>query len=185
MLTDIEMTKTERFEEMAVIHIDLIYNFVLHTLGREHDAQILVQEIYIKAYKCFDDFDYETDCKLWLLKITKETLVKFVLCNSNRLHTSSISNMKSDIKTSDIDSEDYVVKAIHSLPTKCRMIVILADVEKLSYNEISYIIGCPVKTVASKLRVSRQIIKRKLQNGFDRYCYQGRQSSEQEVFSCG
>jgi len=183
------MTKTEKFEAMAVIHIDLIYNFVLHALGREYDAQILVQEIYIKAYKYFDDFDYGTDYKLWLLKITKDTLTKFVLNKKNCTHTSSISNNKSNIRTSDkvsgnemseIDSEEYIAKAIYSIPIKYRMIVILADIEKFSYSDISYIIGCPVKTIVSRLQISRKILKRKLQSCFDWHSYKGNQSLQQE-----
>lgn len=185
------MTKTEKFETMAVIHIDLIYNFVLHALGREYDAQILIQEIYIKAYKYFDDFDYGTDYKLWLLKITKDALTKFVLNKKICTHTSSISNKNtrtsdkvSRNETSEINSEDYVAKAIYSMPIEYRMIVILADIEKFSYSDISYIIGCPVKTIVSGLQTSRKILKRKLQSCFDRYGYKGNQSLQQEVLSC-
>jgi RNA polymerase sigma-70 factor (ECF subfamily) len=187
------MTKTEKFEAMAVIHIDLIYNFVLHALGREYDAQILVQEIYIKAYKYFDDFVDETDCKLWLLKITKDALTKFVLSKKNCTHTSSISDNQSNTRTSDkvsrnetseIDSEDYVAKAIYSMPIKYRMIVILADIEKFSYSDISYVIGCPVKIVASRLQTSRQILKRKLQSCFDCYDYKENQSFQQDMLNC-
>ncbi|MDQ1316809.1 MAG: hypothetical protein QG588_458, partial [Candidatus Poribacteria bacterium] len=131
--------------------------------------------------------------KLWLLKITKDALTKFVLSKKNCTRTSSISDNKSNARTSDkvsrnemleIDSEDYVAKAIYSMPIKYRMIVILADIEKFSYSDISYIIGCPVNTIVSKLQTSRQILKRKLQSCFDLYGYKGNQSLQQEVLSC-
>jgi RNA polymerase sigma-70 factor, ECF subfamily len=173
MPVDVETSKIEKFESMAIIHIDSIYNFALYMTGNECNAQDLVQYTYIKAYKRFDDLQDETDYKAWLLKISVDAIMKSIKYGNapanisgtldNEESINHISNEKTfDEDTSDKDLEDDVVKAIQSLPIKCRMIVILADIENFSYREISYILDCSMGTVASTLHEGRQMLKEKL-----------------------
>jgi len=160
MPINVGISKMERFESTAVIYIDSIYSFALYMTENECDAQDLVQYTYIKAYKHFEDLEGETNYKAWLLRISVDAFMK------------SIPYGKFEDETSERDLEDDVARAIQSLPIKYRMIVILADIEKFSYREISYIIDCPVETVGPKLREGRQMLKEKLQIYSDRYSYQ-------------
>ncbi|MDQ1316440.1 MAG: polymerase sigma-70 factor, subfamily [Candidatus Poribacteria bacterium] len=195
MPVDIGTSKIERFESIAVVYIDSIYSFALYMTENECDAQDLVQYTYIKAYKHFDDLEDETNYKAWLLKISVDAFMKSIPHGNmpaNVSHTSNneeFMNHISDEKTfkeetSEKDIKDDVTMAIQSLPIKYRMIVILADIEKFSNSEISYILNCPMGTVTSKLHEGRQMLKEKLQIYSDRYGYQENQSCEKEVSSC-
>lgn len=195
MPIDVGISKMERFESIAVTYIDSIYSFASYMTENECDAQDLVQHTYIRAYKHFDDLEDETNYKAWLLKISVDAFMKSIPHSKMPANVSRASNNEefmnhiSDEKTfkeeaPEKDLEDDVVKAIQSLPIKCRMIVILADIEKFSYGEISYILDCPIGTVASKLHEGHQILKEKLQNCFDRYGYKGNSSLQQEGLSC-
>jgi RNA polymerase sigma-70 factor (ECF subfamily) len=195
MPIDVGISKMERFESTAVIYIDSIYSFALYMTENECDAQDLVQYTYIKAYKHFDDLEDNTDYKAWLLKISVGAFMKSIphgKMPANIFHTpdnEEFMNHTSDEKTfeeetSEKDLEDDVARFIQSLPIECRMIVILADIEKFSYKEISHIIDCPMGTVASKLHEGRQMLKEKLQIYSDRYGYQESQNCEKEVSSC-
>jgi len=191
-LTDPEIKmKTKVFETMDLPHIDSVYTFALYMVGNESDAEELVQDIYLRAYKFLDRYKKGTNCKAWLLKLSVDALMKFFSLNNIITCIPQISgNEKSWItseressgyETTEKGSEDDVDKVIHSLPIMYRMIIMLADMEKFSYREISYIIGCPIGTVVSKLHEGHQILKEKLLVHLDQYNYQESQSYKQEV----
>jgi len=173
ILTDpkIEM-KTKAFETMALPHIDSVYRVALYMLGNESDAEELVQNTYLRAYKFLDRYEKGTNCKVWLLKLSVDALMKFFSLNNIITRIPQISENEKSWITSERESFGYetiekvsvddVDKAIQSLPIMCRMIVIFADMEKFSYREISYITGCPIGTVVSRLHEGHQILKEKL-----------------------
>ena len=139
---EVETSRTERFKEMILEHIDSIYRFALYMTGNENDTQDLYQNIYVKACKGFDDLEDKTKFKAWLLKMSLDALIKFA----------------PSYEISEKNLEDDVDRAMYSLSIKYRIFIILADIENFSYKEISYITSCPVGTVASKLYESRQIM---------------------------
>ena len=63
------------FEKEAVPHLDAVYNFALRMTGDEDDADDLVQETYLKAFRFFDKFENGTNCKAWLFRILKNSFI--------------------------------------------------------------------------------------------------------------
>jgi RNA polymerase sigma-70 factor, ECF subfamily len=169
MPIEVEASRTERFKGMMLKYTDTIYRFALYMTGNEYDAQDLFQRICVVAYKSFDGLEDETNYRAWLLKISVDTLIKFV----------------PTYEVSEKNLEDDIDRAIYSLPVKYRMTIILADVENFTYKEISYIIGCPVMTVASELYEGRQTLKQKMQIFFNQRSYQKMQNCKKEVFCFG
>jgi RNA polymerase sigma-70 factor, ECF subfamily len=163
----VEASRTERFKGMMLKYTDTIYRFALYMTGNDYDAQDLFQKICVVAYKNFNGLEDETNYRAWLLKISVDTLTNFV----------------PTYEVSEKNLEDDVDRAIYSLPVRYRMIIILADVENFTYKEISYIISCPVITVASELYEGRQTLKQKLHIFFNQHSCQEIQSCEKEV-SC-
>ena len=166
--------KTETFEELAVIHIDSIYRFALLMVGNRNDAQNLVQDTYLRAYKSFDKFEKNTNCRIWLLKTLKDTLSKSIQRNTRNsrivyisvneeIDNESSTNNTSEDETPDNLLEDAFFNAIISLPIKFRIFILLADVENFSYKEISYIIGCSIEIVKSALYRGHRLLNKKLQ----------------------
>ena len=156
MSINVNTKKIERFKANTLIHIDTIYRFSLYMVGNIFDAQDLVQNIYIRAYKYFNDLEDGVDTKAWLLKISKNVFMNYAQHNATSIQTGNKTSMDN---TSMDDSKDDVVKVIYSLPVKYRIAVILTDVEGLSYKESSEIIGCSMKTFVSILYKGHQILR--------------------------
>jgi len=151
MSIDARALKTDEFETITAKYMDSIYSFILYTLGDEYYAQNLIQNIYIMAYKRFDDLGDNINYKSWLFKISTDVLMNFISYNNVPAYTS-------------ISEENGLFEAMHSLPIQHRIAIILADVEEFSYIEISYIIGHPVKKVVSMLHKGRKVLKEKMYN---------------------
>jgi RNA polymerase sigma-70 factor (ECF subfamily) len=173
MDTEAEL-KTGTFEELAVIHIDSIYRFALLIVGNKHDAQNLVQDTYLRAYKSFDKLEKNANCRIWLLKTLKDTLSKSIQRNTRNskiayisvneeIDNESSTNNTSEDETSENLLENAFFNAIIALPIKFRIFILLADVENFSYKEISYIIGCSIEIVKSVLYRGHRLLNKKLQ----------------------
>ncbi len=70
-----EQLKQREFQDEAIVHINALYNYALHLTLNPHDANDLVQETYLKAYKFFGSFEKGTNCKAWLFKILKNNYI--------------------------------------------------------------------------------------------------------------
>lgn len=182
MLTTEAESKAERFESVALEHMDSIYRFALYMTGNESDAHDFVQDTYLKAYRFFDKFREGTNCKAWLLTILKNTFINSVRRDKRHpqmVHLSEMEEYGMDLPVED-DPEDWIFgdlfnddvsAAIDSLPVVYRTVVLLADVECLSYKEISEIVECPIGTVMSRLCRGRRLLRKKLQSYATRYGY--------------
>lgn len=177
-----EELKAERFKETAVKHINSLYSFALYMAKNESDAQDLVQDTYLRAYRFFDKFQEGTNCKAWLIKILRNTFINSLRRNNrypNMVRLSEMedqglelaSNPEYDDEISGELFDDDVTAAVESLPDSYRFVVMLADVEGLSYKEIADLIGCPIGTVMSRLCRGRRLLKRKLRNYALQYGY--------------
>ncbi len=181
-LIDEEELKAERFNEIAIKHIDSIYRFALYMAQNENDAQDLVQDTYLRAYRFFDKFQEGTNCKAWLLKILKNTFINSLRRNKRNPNMIRLSDMEEQgidlASNSEFDGEvsgeifdDNVTAAVESLPDSYKSVIILADVEGLSYREIADLVGCPIGTVMSRLCRGRRLLKKKLRNYALQYGY--------------
>jgi len=163
------------FEQEALPHLPALYSAALRMTRNEKDAEDLVQDTLLRAYRFFDTFQAGTNCKSWLFRILTN-----VFCNRyrerEREHVvltdaeSSSANLEQfvgggtdgrDIETALLGrmvSTD-VEKALAAVPSDFRMAVILADLEDFSYKEIAEIMDCPAGTVMSRLFRGRKILQ--------------------------
>lgn len=169
----------KEFEREALPHMDALYNFALRMTGDGDDANDLVQDTFLKAFRFFDKFERGTNCKAWLFRIMKNTFI-----NSYRKKTKEpdkvdyeeVENFYENVKPSSTDSahlekeiydnllDDEISSAIASLPDDFKTVIILSDIEGFTYDEIADFIDCPVGTVRSRLHRARKMLFAKLQN---------------------
>ncbi|MES1166000.1 MAG: sigma-70 family RNA polymerase sigma factor [Verrucomicrobiota bacterium] len=167
------------FEREAVPHLPALYSAALRLTRNERDADDLVQDAMLRAYRFFDTFQAGTNCKAWLFRILTN-----VFCNRYRERErereilneaeSSDANVeqfvagahasRGDVETALLGRiiSDDVERALAAVPQDFRLAVILADLEDFSYKEIAEIMECPAGTVMSRLYRGRKILQRSL-----------------------
>jgi RNA polymerase sigma-70 factor (ECF subfamily) len=167
------------FEKEFLPHIDALYNFGYHLTYNEDDANDLVQETYLKAYRFIDSYEQGTNAKAWLFKILKNGFIndyRKKVKQPNKVDYEEIGayHDQEDTKfvgTVDLRQEifqdmigDEVTKAINSLPVDFRTVILLCDVEGFTYEEIAKIINIPIGTVRSRLHRARNMLKEVLRD---------------------
>jgi RNA polymerase sigma-70 factor (ECF subfamily) len=169
---------TSDFEREALPHLQALYAAALRMTRNEKDAEDLVQDTLLRAYRFFDTFEAGTNCKAWLFRILTN-----VFCNRYREREREHEIM-TEAESSDANLEQFlagvgqgadgrdaegallgrmvsadVEKALAAVPPDFRMAVILADLEDFSYKEIAEIMECPAGTVMSRLYRGRKILQ--------------------------
>ncbi len=171
--------RDEIFHDEFLPHIDALYNFAYHLAYNEEDANDLVQETYLKAYRFIDSYDAGTNAKAWLFKILKNAFINEYRKKSKqpaRVDYEDFigyqdSDDRSNVEFVDLRQEifqgmigDEVTKALNSLPVDFRTVVLLCDVEGFSYEEIAKITDIPIGTVRSRLHRARNMLKEQLKS---------------------
>jgi len=161
------------FEKEAVPHLDAVYNFALRMTGDEDDADDLVQETFLKAFRFFDKFEKGTNCKAWLFRILKNSFIndyRKTTKEPNKVDYDDIQNFYENIKADEVETQHYeedafsnllddeISKAISELPEDFRTVVILSDIEGFTYEEIADFVDIPVGTVRSRLHRARKML---------------------------
>jgi RNA polymerase sigma factor (sigma-70 family) len=179
VMLDNDTKRRERvFEVEFLPQIDALYNFAFHLTFNEDDANDLVQETYLKAFRFIDSYHEGTNAKAWLFKILKNAFINHYRKKSNRptkvdyKEIVTFQNAENDTNFSsymDLREEmfqgmmgDEVTNAINSLPVDFRTVILLCDIEGFKYEEISKIIDIPIGTVRSRLHRARNMLKEKL-----------------------
>ena len=168
----------DEFEALAMGHLDPLYAAALRLTKNERDAEDLVQDTFLRAYRFFDKFERGTNIKAWLFKILTNTFinryrrkVKERSVVEDERETVHERFMSRDVSEHAANPEQYffdrllgddVLKAIDALPLDFRMVVILADLQEFSYKEIAEILDCPVGTVMSRLYRGRKLLQKYL-----------------------
>ena len=165
------------FEQEAVPHMDILYNYALRMTSNSDDAHDLVQETFLKAYRFWDKYEKGTNIRAWLFRIMKNSYINRYRKETKEPETvdyNDIQNFYNTIRYESADPndlqqqifggllEDNVARAIESLPEDFRTVVILCDIEGLSYEEISDFVHCPIGTVRSRLHRGRKMLRTKL-----------------------
>jgi RNA polymerase sigma-70 factor (ECF subfamily) len=168
----------QRFEREALVHAEPLYRAALRMTKNETDAQDLVQETFLRAYKNFDRFEEGTNCKAWLFRIMTNTFINtyrskqkeagsvpFDDVDDNYLYNqlaegSESGDPEKDLFAKMVDKD--VVEAIEQLPAEFRMVVVLAFYEGFAYQEIADILGIQVGTVKSRLHRGRKMLQKLL-----------------------
>jgi len=179
------------FEEEFLPQIDALYNFAYHLTYNEEDANDLVQETYLKAYRFIDKYDVGTNAKAWLFKILKNAFINEYRKKTKRptkvdyeeivnYHDEEDSNYSSymDLREEMFQSMmgDEVTNAINSLPVDFRTVILLCDIEGFTYEEISKIIDIPIGTVRSRLHRARNMLKQQLKAYAEKFGYKDKRS---------
>lgn len=168
-----ETDKKRRFDTDMVPHMNLIYNYALYLTGDREEANDLLQETFLKAYRFFDKFEEGTNAKAWLYRIMRNTFINEYrrvkrLPNHVEYEEQSTPHQmlpqdprqSTDLRER-IDAEtfeDEVAVAISSLPEKFKSVIVLRDVEDLPYEEIAEALDIPIGTVRSRLHRARAIL---------------------------
>lgn len=167
----------KEFEREALPHMDALYNFALRMTGDSDDANDLVQDTFLKAFRFFDKFEKGTNCKAWLFRIMKNTFINTYRKKTkepDKVDYEEVENFYENIKASSTDSahlekeiyenllDDDISSAIASLPDDFKTVIILSDIEGFTYDEIADFTDCPVGTVRSRLHRARKMLFAKL-----------------------
>lgn len=161
------MGNTARFEQIVLPHLDAAYNLARWLVRNQQDAQDVVQESYLRAFKFFSGFQ-GGDPRAWLLKIVRNTSYTFL--EKNR-PASMAEEFDEKIHATDAgapDAESEMVRGVESrmlrealaaLPVNFREILILRELEGMSYKEIAEVVNVPMGTVMSSLARGRERLR--------------------------
>src|SRR5206468_1242356 len=170
-----------KFEELAMEHMGSLYTAALRMTRSPSDAEDLVQETYLKAYRAFESFQEGTNLKAWLYRILTNTFINSYRAKKRRPEQTEIDEVEdlylyrrlggleaaaagrsAEDEVMDLFTDTEVKSAIESLPDQFRMAVLLADVEGFSYKEIAEILDIPIGTVMSRLHRGRKALQKSL-----------------------
>lgn len=169
--------KHEEFVREAIPHMDLLYNYALRMTGSPDDADDLVQETYLKAYRFWDKYEKGTNIRAWLFRIMRNSYINRYRKETKEPETvdyEEIQNYYNVIRGDSVDENDLqrkmygaalsddVARALESLPEDFRTAVILSDIEGCTYEEIAEFIDVPIGTVRSRLHRGRKLLQAKL-----------------------
>ncbi len=169
--------RKEDFEKEAMPHINLLQNYAYRMVGNRLDADDLIQETYLRAFRFFNKFEKGTNCKAWLFRIMKNLFINDYRKSQKqpgKVDYGEIENFFESIKSDKLDTNDLQEKvfsnlldddlttALNSLQDDFKTVVILCDLEGLSYEEIAEFVQCPIGTVRSRLHRGRKLLQQKL-----------------------
>jgi len=164
------------FEKEVLPHISSLFGAALRLTRSSSDAEDLVQETYLKAFRSFTQFELGTNCKAWLFRILTNTFInkyrrkvkeREILEEEKYNSTFSVQSFVSALTQQDSPEEimterhlsDEVIKSIEKVPMDFRMVVILSDIYSFSYREVAQLMQIPIGTVMSRLFRGRRILQ--------------------------
>lgn len=164
--------RLREFEEVALVHLDALYQTALRLTRSRAEADDVVQETFLRAFKSFDRFNPGTNCRAWLFTIMRNAFLNRVRAASHEVLEEDMDQREAErtsTTATGVPSPEEtffqtvlhgdVDRALKELPTLFREAVILADLEGLSYREIADVLGCPIGTVMSRLSRGRRLLR--------------------------
>ncbi len=162
-------------------HMGSLYTAALRMTRNPSDAEDLVQETYLKAYRAFDTFQEGTNLKAWLYRILTNTFINAYRARKRRPDETDIEDLENlylyrrlgglegasagrsaEEEVLEQFTEAEIKEAIEALPEQFRLAVLLGDVEGFSYKEIAEILDIPIGTVMSRLHRGRRALQKRL-----------------------
>lgn len=163
-----EYDRRVRFEQLILPHLEAAYNLARWLTHNDQDAQDMVQEAYLRAFRFFPSFR-GGDSRAWLLTIVRNTCYTWL----HQRHTDEIFDEElHEVESEEPNPEEVQVhlveqqklkEAIEVLPVEFREVIILRELEEMSYKEISAVAHLPVGTVMSRLARARRRLQSYLQ----------------------
>jgi RNA polymerase sigma-70 factor (ECF subfamily) len=172
------MVSKTYFEQTALVHLDFLYNLGLKITRNEDDAQDLVQETFLRAYRFFDKYEPGTNCKAWLYRILKNTYINHyrkqhrrpmevdfgAIEETQESQVEGTGGKPSDPEELLMNSllREDVRQAFSQLPAGYREALALSLVAGYSYREIADMLGCPIGTIMSRIHRARKLMQKQL-----------------------
>jgi RNA polymerase sigma-70 factor (ECF subfamily) len=174
------MADRSTFEDQAMQFAPALYSAALRMTRNPSDAEDLVQETYLRAYRGFGGFTEGTNLRAWLYRILTNTYINAYRAKQRRPDERELDDVEelylyrrlealnpasgrsAEDELMDWFTEAEVKEAVESLPEQFRLAVLLADIEGFSYKEIAEILDVPIGTVMSRLHRGRKALERKL-----------------------
>jgi RNA polymerase sigma-70 factor (ECF subfamily) len=179
--------KREKFDKEALVHLDALHRTALRMTRNENEAEDLVQETFLKAYRFWDKFEEGSNCRAWLFKIMTNIFINNYRAKSRTPQVVDLQDVDDDFLFGQLSAlgpsenpeqhffakvfDDDVKKAIEELPEDFRLVVVLSFLDGFSYEEIAEIAGLQIGTVKSRLHRGRKLLQKSLweyavRNGF-------------------
>jgi RNA polymerase sigma-70 factor (ECF subfamily) len=173
-----KLNKDEIFEREFLPYSDALHSFAFRLVREENDANDLVQETFLRAYRFLHSFEEGTNAKAWLFRILKNTFINDFRKKSKEPSKVDYNEIETFVNTEEVDTPpthdakeenrqyligDEIANALNSLDIDFRTILILSDLEDFKYDEMAKILDIPIGTVRSRLHRARGLLKDKLQ----------------------
>lgn len=161
------LESTARFEQAVLPHMDAAYNLARWLVRNPQDAEDIVQESYLRAYKFWSGFQ-GGDSRAWLLKIVRNTSYTFLDKNRPAAQSEEFDEKIHSGAPASLDAEASMIRSVESrmlrealeeLPVNFREILVLRELEELSYKQISEMLEVPIGTVMSSLARGRERLR--------------------------
>jgi len=162
---------TERFEQTVLPHLDAAYNLARWLVRSPADAEDVVQEAYLRAMRFFGGFR-GGDSRAWILKIVRNTCYSWARKNrgagseeefDETAHSKEERHDDAESKLVEREEGERVRRALEALPEAFREVLVMREIEGLSYKEIAEVLGVPMGTVMSSLSRARQKMREQLE----------------------
>jgi RNA polymerase sigma-70 factor (ECF subfamily) len=174
----LQLDLRKQFEAEAVPHMDALLRTALRMTRNQSDAEDLVQETMVKAYRFWDKFEPGSNCRAWLFKIMTNIFINEYRSKSRTPVSVNLDDIDDNFLYGQLAAmppgrtpeqelfakifDDDVKKAIEELPDDFRLVVVLSFLEGFSYQEIADIIDLQLGTVKSRLHRGRKLLQKKL-----------------------
>ncbi len=159
-----DQSKAVRFEEIALPHLGAAYNLARWLVHNDHDAEDLVQEAFLRAFKSFSGY-YGGNSRAWLLTIVRNTCYTWLQQNRVLRASELIEDKLDEVELDFADPETLLLQRVNAqivrqalteLPVEFREVVVLREMEGFSYKEIANVVDLPLGTVMSRLARGRK-----------------------------
>ena len=160
---------------MALVHLDALYHVALRLTRNRAEAEDVVQETCLRAFRSFDRFNPGTNCRAWLFAILRNVFLNRVRTRGREVLEAEMEGLDqveaaADTHVGGSPEEQFLQTVLHgdvdralaALPLAFREAVMLVDIEGLTYREVAEVIGCPIGTVMSRLSRGRALLRQAL-----------------------
>src|SRR5215471_3954440 len=164
----------EGFESEAMPHLNDLFRTALRMTGERGQAEDVIQEVYLQAWRSFDRFEAGTNCRAWLYKNLfhcvshqRRKWFRFPLLKENEEFLEANLVQPETVAQEITDSE--ILAALDKIPSEFRSVVLLVDVEEFAYKEAAEILSIPIGTVMSRLSRARGLLREQLAKTAESY----------------